>query len=379
MTIKAFTGPRIFNGTAFLDDHAVLVADGKIRDVVPCASLSRDMPSVELSGGLLVPGFVDVQVNGGGGILFNDSPDPQSLIGMAKAHARYGTTAMLPTYITDRPEGMSAAIAAAKQVMGQVSIVGLHLEGPFLSKTRKGAHDAQLIRSLDDSDVDMLLDSGIENLLLTVAAENASPRLIERLSKGGVTVSLGHSDADFDVAMAAADAGARGVTHLFNAMSQLQHRQPGLVGAALEHGGLWCGIIPDGHHVHASALRIALRAKSAPGRIFMVTDAMPTAGHDNDTFYLNGRKVTRQAGVLRLEDGTLAGSDLTMEQAVTYVTEHLEVPLAEALRMASLYPAQFMRMDAKKGRLAKGYDADFVHLGTGLKVLATFIAGAVVS
>ncbi len=379
MTIRAFSGARIFDGTSYLPGKTVLVQGGRVIDVVADADITSNMMRLDLEGGTLAPGFVDVQVNGGGGFLFNDTPQAGALIGMAKAHARFGTTAMLPTYITDTPEGMSTAIAAAREAMGQVSIVGLHLEGPFLSKARKGAHDPALIRPLNDADVDMLLDSKIENLLLTVAAENASPRLIKRLIEGGVTVSLGHSDAAFDVVMAAADAGARGVTHLFNAMSQLQHRQPGVVGAALEHGGVWCGMIPDGHHVHPAALRIALRAKRGPGRIFIVTDAMPTAGHHGDIFHLNGRKVTRQGGVLRLDNGTLAGSDLTMDQALRFVIEHLEVPEAEALRMASLYPAQFMRLDRAKGRIAKGYDADFVHLDNSLHVIATYIGGTAAS
>ena len=378
MTIRAFSGGRLFDGTSYLAGKTVLVQDGRIIDVVADAAVSANVARIALKGGTLAPGFVDVQVNGGGGFLFNDTPQPDALIGMATAHARYGTTAMLPTYITDTPEGMAAAIAAAKQAMGRVSIVGLHLEGPFLSKARKGAHDPALIRPLNDADADMLLNSKIENLLLTVAAENASPRLIKRLSEGGVTVSLGHSDAGFDAVMAAIDAGARGVTHLFNAMSQLQNRQPGVVGAALDHGGVWCGMIPDGHHVHPAALRIALRAKRGPGRIFIVTDAMPTAGHQGDIFYLNGRKVTRGSGVLRLDDGTLAGSDLTMDQALRFVIEHLEVPGMEALRMASLYPAQFMRLDGTKGRIAKGFDADFVHLDDSLNVLATYIGGSVV-
>ena len=379
MMIRAFSGARIFDGTSYLPGKTVLVQGGRVVDVVADADITSNMTLLDLKGGTLAPGFVDVQVNGGGGFLFNDTPQAGALIGMAEAHARFGTTAMLPTYITDTPEGMSTAIAAAREAMGRASIVGLHLEGPFLSKARKGAHDPALIRPLNDADVDMLLDSMIENLLLTVAAENASPRLIKRLVEGGVTVSLGHSDAAFDVVMAAADAGARGVTHLFNAMSQLQHRQPGMVGAALEHGGVWCGMIPDGHHVHPAALRIALRAKRGPGRIFIVTDAMPTAGHHGDIFYLNGRKVTRQGGVLRLDDGTLAGSDLTMDQALRFVIEHLEVPEAEALRMASLYPAQFMRLDRTKGRIAKGYDADFVHLDNSLHVIATYIRGTAAS
>jgi N-acetylglucosamine-6-phosphate deacetylase len=254
-------------------------------------------------------------------------------------------------------------------------VAGIHLEGPFLSTARKGAHDPSLIRTLSDADVDLILDSGIETVLLTVAAENAAPRLIRRLADGGVIVSLGHTDASYEVAMAAADAGARGITHLFNAMSPLQHRAPGVVGAALDHGGLWCGIIADGHHVHPGALSLALRAKRGPARLFLVSDAMPPAGDPGDIFYLNGRKAERRQGVLVLEDGTLAGSDLTMDAAVRYSVDNLGLGLSEALRMASLYPAQFLRLDDRLGRIAPDYAADLVHLADSLATKAIWIGG----
>ena len=377
MSRRALIGARIFTGDTFLDHHALLLDKGKIGGLVPEAELPADI-KLEAVSGLLVPGFIDAQVNGGGGILFNDMPNQAALLGLARAHARHGTTAMLPTYITDTPQGMALALAAAKAATGKSAVVGLHLEGPFLSLARKGAHDSALIRPLTDADVDLLLGAQIEHLLLTLAAENASPRLIRRLARGGVTVSLGHSDAAYAVVMAAVDAGARGITHLFNAMSPLQHRQPGMVGAALDHPDLWCGIIPDGHHVHPAVLRIALRAKRAPGRLFVVTDAMPTAGDAGDVFHLNGRKVTRKDGVLRLEDGTLAGSDLTMEQALAYVIAHLDVGLAEGLRMCSLYPAQFLRLDHKKGRIAAKFDADLVLLNEAMQVSAVWIGGRTV-
>jgi N-acetylglucosamine-6-phosphate deacetylase len=293
------------------------------------------------------------------------------------AHARHGSTGLLPTFITDRPDRRVEAVAAIREAIAAKApgILGIHLEGPFLATARKGAHDPGLIRPLTDGDVDALLDSGIDKVLLTVAAENASPRQIRRLADGGIIVSLGHSAASYEMAAAAADAGARGVTHLYNAMSPLEHRAPGLVGAALDHGGLWAGFIADGHHAHPAALRIALRAKQGPARLFLVSDAMPPAASLGTTFALNGRTVTMRDGKLTLEDGTVAGSVLTMDQAVKYAVDHLHQPLTEALRMASLYPAQFLRLDRDRGRIAPRFVADMVLLGDDLSVRRVWIAG----
>ncbi len=368
---------RVFTGERFLDRHAVVVADGAIADVMDAAALPPDMPRSEHPNQLLAPGWIDAQVNGGGGVLFNAEPTVDALRRLAAAFMPHGATAMLPTFITDRPDRMALAIAAVREAITQrvPGIAGLHLEGPFLSLACKGAHDPALIRPLTDPDVDLLLASGIETLLVTVAPENATPRLIRRLVDGGVTVSLGHSDAPYDIVMAAADAGARGVTHLFNAMSQLGHRAPGMVGAALDHGGLWAGLIADGHHVDPAALRIALAAKRGPGRLFLVTDAMPPAASPGDVFELTGRRVTRRDGRLTLDDGTLAGSDLTMDRAVRYAVNQLRVPLGEALRMASLYPACFLSCDATRGRIAAGCSADLILLSDNLRVTAVWVNG----
>jgi N-acetylglucosamine-6-phosphate deacetylase len=377
MAREIYLGARLFTGERFLDGHGLLVEGGRIVAVLAEAEVPAEAERIGLGGGVLAPGFIDAQNNGGGGVLFNDEPEADALGRFAAAHARYGTTALLPTLVTDRLDVMAKAVEAGRAAIAQrvPGIVGLHLEGPFLSVARKGAHDPALIRPLTDADVDSLIESGLETLLVTVAAENAAPRQIRRLADGGIVVSLGHTDASYETAMAAADAGARGVTHLFNAMSQLQHRSPGVVGAALDHGGLWCGIIADGHHVHPAALTAALRAKKGPARLLLVTDAMPTAGHEGDVFHLNGRRVTRRNGVLTLDDGTLAGSDLTMDVALRYTVRQLGVALDEALRMASLYPAMFLGLDDRRGRLAPGYRADLVHLDDRLAVTRTVIGG----
>ncbi len=373
----ALRGARIFTGEHFLDHHALLLDGGRIVDLVPEAALPTGMRSKDLGGGTLAPGFIDAQVNGGGGVLFNDARTASGAAAVAAAHAGFGTTGCLPTFITDRPERRREAVAAVREAIaaGAPGVLGIHLEGPFLALARKGAHDPALIRPMANRDVDDLLDSGIATVLLTLAAENASPAQIRRLAEGGVVVSIGHSDAAYEVAMAAAAAGATGVTHLFNAMSQLGHRAPGVVGAALDHGGLWGGIIADGHHVDPVALRIALRSKQGPGRLFLVSDAMPPAGAPGDAFTLCGRTVTRRAGRLTFDDGTLAGADLTMDAALRFTVEHLGQPLAEALRMASLYPAQLLRLDGERGRLARGFLADLVLLGEDLRVRSVWIGG----
>lgn len=375
---RALAAARLFTGDAVLDDHAVLLDGTRIADVLPAGALPDGVPVEDLGGGLLAPGFVDAQVNGGGGILFNAAPTAEAAAGVAAAHRRFGTTGCLPTFITDRPERQARAVAAVREAIaqGRPGVLGIHLEGPHLSVARKGAHDPALIRPMSDADLDALLSTGLDTVLVTVAAETVTPAQIRRLAAGGVIVSIGHSDAPYEAVMAAADAGARCVTHLFNAMSPLGHRAPGVVGAALDHGGLWGGLIADGVHVAPAALRAALRAKRGPARLVLVSDAMPPAGAPGDTFTLSGRTVTRHGGALSFDDGTLAGADLTMDAAVRFTVSTLDQPLEEALRMASLYPAAMLGMDDTRGRIAAGYAADLVLLDPDLRVARSWIAGS---
>ena len=376
MTRFAIAGAEIFDGTKRRAQHAVIVDNARILDVVPEAEVPSDLPVRRLPGGVLAPGFIDAQANGGGGVLLNDAPTSDGVRTICDAHAKFGTTALLPTLITDSPAITTKAVASVKQAIaaGALGCLGIHLEGPFLSPERRGAHDANLMRTMTEADVDEILSLGIETLLLTVSPERIAPGLIRRLVQGGAIVSLGHSNATYDQILMAVDAGARGVTHLFNAMSPLTHRAPGVVGGALDAGELWCGMIADGHHVHPAAIGIALRAKRQPGRIFLVTDAMSTVGSDQQTITLNGRTVWRRNGALELEDGTLAGSDLDMMSAVRYLVRQVGVELGEALRMASTYPAEFLKR-SDLGRIAAGARADLVHIDDDLKVKATWRAG----
>ncbi|WP_282606881.1 N-acetylglucosamine-6-phosphate deacetylase [Pelagibius sp. Alg239-R121] len=378
VTKRILLGARLFDGEGFLDDRAVVIENGHIAEIVPAVSLDPNAVFEDLGGGVLAPGFIDAQVNGGGGVLINDQPDVEGLRIVARAHRRYGTTGLFPTLITDTPNIMCRVIEAVQEAVTLDSVpgvLGLHLEGPFLAPSRKGAHAGGLIREMGDADVEYLTSTGLRTLLLTIAPDQVAPRLIRRLVDGGVTVSLGHSDASYEVVCAAVDAGARGVTHLFNAMSPLSHRAPGMVGGALDRGELWCGIIADGHHVHPAVLRAALRAKAGPGRMFLVTDAMPTVGCAEDRFVLNGRSVVREDGRVTLEDGTLAGSDLDMAQAVRFAIDQLGLSVSEALRMASLYPAQFLGLDDRFGYLRVGHRADLVLLDDDWQVKRTWIAG----
>jgi N-acetylglucosamine-6-phosphate deacetylase len=380
MSRFAIAGAEIFDGTSRHAGHAALVEGAHVLDVVPEAAMPSDLPVHRLAGGVLAPGFIDVQVNGGGGVLLNDAPTADGVRTICDAHARFGTTALLPTLITDSPEITARAVASVKHAIAGAALgcLGLHLEGPFLSPERKGAHDAALIRFMTEADVDGLLSLGIETLLVTLSPDRVAPAIIRRLVDGGVIVSLGHSNATYEQILAAVDAGARGVTHLFNAMSPLTHRAPGLVGGALDSGTLWCGLIADGHHVHPAAIGIALRAKRRPGRIFLVTDAMSTVGSDRQTITLNGRTVWRRNGALELEDGTLAGSDLDMMAGVRYLVKQVGVALHEALRMASTYPADFLQRP-DLGRIAAAARADLVHIADDLKVKAVWRAGVLLA
>ncbi len=353
---KAYIGARIHDGQTLHDDHALVVArDGALR-VLPRAALPQECPTHRLPGGIIAPGFVDLQVNGGGGVMFNDDPSVATLRTIARAHAVTGTCAFLPTLITASPAHTRAAIEAVEAAVTQKvdGIIGIHLEGPHLSVARKGAHDASLIRPMEDEDMALLLKTAdrLPNVMVTVAPENTTNAQIKMLAGAGITVSLGHTDADYETCMRAFDAGASCVTHLFNAMSQMGSRTPGLVGAALARDDVHAGLIADGIHVHPAAIRVALGAHHAAERIFLVTDAMATTGSGIDRFTLNGRTVLRKDHRLTLADGTLAGADLEMPRALSVmVNDAGDTPL-RALRRTSAAPAALLRETGQLGQIA---------------------------
>ncbi|WP_233840626.1 N-acetylglucosamine-6-phosphate deacetylase [Dyella sp. 2HG41-7] len=366
-----------------LGDHgpreglAVLVRGKRIVAIVAHNDARiADAQKHDLKGSLLLPGFIDVQVNGGGGLLFNDAPTVETLRGIAEAHRTYGTTGMLPTLITDTAEVMHAALQAVDDAIEQrvPGILGIHVEGPFLATARKGIHNADLFRHPNDDDVEALIAPHKGPVMLTLAPDQVPPHVIARLSGAGVVVVAGHTGADYATTRTALDAGVCGFTHLYNAMTPLSSRDPGVVGAALDDPYSWCGLIVDGHHVHPATLRVAIAAKTR-GKCVLVTDAMPPVGSDNPEYVLNGQTIVMRDGICQSEAGVLAGSGLDMASAVRNAVHMLGLPLAEASRMASSYPAAWIGLDRTHGRIAAGYQADFAVMDDALTVRETWMAG----
>jgi len=376
---KAYIGARIFDGT---DEHfgAALVTEKKeILKIVPQEDVSSDYEIISLNQGIICPGFIDIQVNGGGGCLLNEAPSLQSLEKICDTHAKLGTTSLLPTLISDIPEITKAAQTCAIEASEKniPSFLGLHLEGPHLATSRSGAHDKSVIKPMGKNDcLDLeTLAKKISKVLITVAPEAVPVEFVEQLTSAGVIVSLGHSDCTFAEAEDLVAAGATGVTHLFNAMSQFGSREPGLVGAALELGHLSAGIIADGFHVDEATIRIALRAKKSPGSIFLVSDSMATTGTTLGSFELNGRTIFRKNGRLTLENGTLAGADLDLASAVRFMVNNVGISYIDALKMATIFPSSFIGMEREIGVLKPGARADFLWLDDDLNVQSVWRAG----
>lgn len=371
-------GATIFDGINLLPDGSIKVsADGLIEAInrIPSADETQGTgvdPAdvVELDGGYLCPGFVDLQVNGGGGVMFNDEPSVATLRCMAQAHLSLGTTSFLPTLITDQSDKVSKAVAAVEQAIADEipGIAGLHLEGPHLSVEKKGAHPQQHIRVMTTDDLDLLLQARqrLPVLKVTVAPESVSPQQIEQLSMAGVVVALGHSNAAHIECLASFNAGASCATHLFNAMSQLASREPGLVGAALDNESVACGLIVDGHHVNYTGVRLAVSLKSRQRLLYLVSDAMAVAGSELEEFTLQGRTVRRNQGRLTLADGTLAGADLSMGQALQNTVRYGGATLAEALSMVTSVPARVAALDS--GSIKAGSAANLVWLDHDYRV-----------
>jgi N-acetylglucosamine-6-phosphate deacetylase len=374
---EALCNARVLTDAGWRDDLAVLLHDGRIEALVaPGDGRVAAARRHDLAGGLLLPGFVDVQVNGGGGALFNERPDVDTLRTIAAAHRRFGTTALLPTLISDDTAQIARAIAATRDALAQgvPGIAGIHIEGPCLNEMRKGAHDAAKFRDLDAGDIELLASLGAGRTLVTLAPEMTTPATIAALAARGVIVSAGHTNATYAQLQVALRHGLRGFTHLFNAMSPLGTREPGAVGAALADPDSWCGLIVDGHHVDPVVLRIALACKRVE-RFLLVTDAMPSVGATQDHFWLQGRRIEVRDGRCLDEAGVLSGSDLDMASAVRNAVAWLGVPLETAVRMASTYPAEFLGLAGELGRIAPGCRANLVLADEGLVVRRTWIDG----
>jgi N-acetylglucosamine-6-phosphate deacetylase len=373
----ALINGRVLSGERIASGQTVLLEAGRIEALVPASDpRCHDAIRIDLEGQLLVPGFIDVQVNGGGGVLFNDDPSLESIRAIGAAHRRFGTTGFLPTLISEDLGTIGRAIAAAQSALDTKlpAVLGIHIEGPFLNWTRRGVHDPKHLRLLDDEAAALLRSLRGGRTVLTLAPEMTSTQMISRLAADGILVSAGHSDANYAETCAAIAHGVRGFTHLFNAMSPLAPRDPGIIAAALYDPNTWCGIIVDGHHVDPVILKLALRCKRHD-RFMLVTDAMPPVGSPEPTFVLQGRTIHVADGVCRDENGTLAGTALDMATAVRNAVSLLDLDLAEAARMASEFPAEFLGLGHELGRIAPGYRANLTLLDDDLKVRRTWIEG----
>jgi len=374
--LHAIAADHVFDGAVVRDRAAVVVDGQRIADVVPRADLPRTIPVRVLpDGAWLAPGFIDLQVNGGGDVLFNDQPTLEGIRAIAAAHRKFGTTGLLPTLITDSPEKVHLALSAGDLAAGrEPGVLGLHLEGPYLSPEKPGVHDARYIRQPGADDLTLLTTPRNGVLLVTLAPEVVPPGFIARLAAAGVRVSLGHSMATYEQTRAAMAEGLKGFTHLFNAMRPMASRDPGPIALALESTDAWYGLIVDGVHVDSAMLRLALRGL---GRPVLVTDAMPPVGGSRAGFDLLGKNVTVRDGRCVTRDGTLAGTALDMATAVGNCVRLLGMALPDALRFASAHPAAFLGLDRTLGQLAPGYRADLVAFDPDdMTVIATWVAGS---
>tara|TARA_R110002073_G_scaffold253083_1_gene415808 strand:+ start:758 stop:1897 length:1140 start_codon:yes stop_codon:yes gene_type:complete len=375
--IQAIINGPIFDGDSLRQHHAVLLDDGKILSVVESNQVPPEVTDIyDLNGVMLIPGFIDLQVNGGGGVLFNAAPTLDSLRAIGAAHRRFGTTGFLPTLITDSYAVMRQGVDAVRQaIAGDVpGVLGIHLEGPFLNPQCRGAHDESKFCLLDEEGFEILTSLDCGKTLVTLAPELTTPEMISRLARQGVIVSAGHSGASYEQTLEALNAGVSGFTHLYNAMTPLQSREPGMVGAAIDDDDSWFGIIADGHHMHPAAFRVAVAAKKN-GRALLVTDAMPTVGSPEKTFLLDGEPIVARDGRVMNVAGSLAGSDLNMLSAVNNASIFARIDWLEAVRMASVYPARALGLEGEIGAIRPGFRANLLALDNQHRICASWIDG----
>ncbi len=377
MTALALTNATLVLPDREVTDHVLLIEHGRIAAIVAAADIPPAFAVNDLGGGWLLPGFIDTQVNGGGDVLFNDSADVPGIKAIAAAHRRFGTTGLLPTLISDRPDIVERAITAVDQAIAErmPGVLGIHVEGPHLNAAKHGIHDETKFTVIDGTAIERLTTKTQGVRLVTLAPELAPPGAIAALTERGVIVAAGHSTADYDQTRAALRQGLRGFTHLFNAMTQLTSREPGMVGAAIEDRASWFGLIVDGVHVHPATLRIALAARGLEGAM-LVTDAMPPVGGSQTSFTLMGKAIDVVDGTCRGSDGTLAGSALSMAQAFRNAIDLLGVSMVQASCMASGNAATFLGLDKETGAIRAGLRADLVHLDAQRRVGRTWIGGA---
>ncbi|HDM8138409.1 TPA: N-acetylglucosamine-6-phosphate deacetylase [Vibrio harveyi] len=371
----ALSNCKIYTGSDVLTDHAVIIDNDQIQSVVPVTQLPEGIEVKDLDGANLSPGFIDLQLNGCGGVMLNDEITPETMQIMHEANLKSGCTSFLPTLITSSDEDMRAAITAAREYHNkyQNQSLGLHLEGPYLNVAKKGIHSVDFIRPSDDGMIALICANADIIAKVTLAPEQNDPEHIARLKAAGIVVSIGHTNATYAEARQGFDAGITFATHLFNAMTPMVGREPGVVGAIYDTPEVYAGIIADGFHVDYANIRIAHKIKGE--KLVLVTDATAPAGANIDHFIFVGKKVYYRDGKCVDENGTLGGSALTMIEAVQNSVEHAGIALEEALRMATLYPATAIGVEERLGRVRKGMVANLTIFDRDFNVKATVVNG----
>lgn len=374
---KALLNGRVFDGLQLHAGFAVLIEGSKILALLPELEIPDSVTiRHDLEGHILAPGLIDIQVNGGGGVMFNDAPTLETIRSIGAAHRQFGTTGFLPTLISTDADTMRLAIEAVRQAISErvPGVLGIHLEGPYLNADQRGIHHADKFCEIDEDDLELLTSLKEGKTLVTLAPERNSLDRIKRLAEKGVLVFGGHSAATYEQTREALKAGMHGFTHLFNAMSQFESRAPGMVGAALEDRNSWCGLIADGQHIHPATFAVAVAAKSK-GYSLLVTDAMASVGSAIRTFSYDDLEIEVVDGSCRLASGALAGSDLDMITAVRNAIRFAKLSLTEALRMASVYPAHALGLEDCVGYIRRGYTANLIEIDERLKLYRSWIDG----
>ena len=372
---QALLGSQIFCGERFYDDHALLVEGKSIVDIVDKNNIPDNFNKIELDQGILAPGFIDLQVNGGGGVLFNNSPNKESLNTIIKAHQFFGTTSVMPTVISDSLEVLEQCIkTVTEEIKNNSSLLGIHIEGPFFNTKYRGVHQKQYISTINSDYLNLFESLKGFPVMLTLAPECISSQQLKHLTSLGIKTLAGHSDATYDELDDAIKNGLDGFTHLFNAMGQISAREPGVVGSALHFENTFASIIVDLHHVHPSLIQLAYQLKPK-GKLFFISDSMATINHGKPSFELYDEVVNESDGRLVNSEGKLAGSSITQIDAVKNAYQKCNIPLNQALAMASRYPAEYLGIENHLGSLKPGYRADLVHFDSNFKVHNAWVSG----
>ena len=379
--MKAIINGELFIGNKFYTGKVLIIDGERIIDIIPQEELATtygNIETIDAENGYVTPGFIDLQLNGCGGVLFNDEISLKTLETMHKTNLKYGCTSFTPTLITTGDENIEKAIELVKGIenKGKYGVVGLHIEGPYISLQKKGIHNPKFIRKADEAMIDKMVEAGKENVrIVTLAPENTDKNTISKLNAAGIHVAVGHSNATYEQVKEKEGFGITLATHLYNGMSSFNHREPGVVGAIFD-SDIKAGVIADGFHCHYSAIKSAIKIMGE--RLYLVTDAVAPVGTDMEYFYFEGNKVFYKDGKCFGEDGTLGGSALTMDAGVRNLVKYCDITLEEAVRMATLYPAKAVNIDNEYGKLQPGYFADVVFLDKHLRLKKVIAKGELV-